>query len=138
MILHTSLDWLKLPSFARCWPSFSWSHTTFPSAWQLSSTHSFHLPSYCLAVLCSCFLTETFQEPQSKSGPLLNGTFHSGIRLNHKTSMFASFICRNGSLMWLNLMIRFLTEMSCVVSVYSWNSGSGESGLCILFCVPRT
>ena len=34
--------------------------------------------------------------------------------------------------MWLNLMIRFPTEMSCVVSVSSWNSGSGASGLCIL------
>lgn len=131
--LGESHGWRSLVGYSP-WGSQRVGHT-FPSAQQPSFTHSFHLPSQCLALLCSCFLTETFQEPQSKSGPVLFGAFHSGIRLNHKTSIFAFFICRNGSLMWLNLIIRFLTEMSCVVSVYSWNSGSGESGLCVLFPV---
>lgn len=88
------------------------------------------LPSYCLAVLCSCFLTETFQEPQSKSGPLQMelSTVALGWTIRH---LCLPLYLQKWQFDVVESNDPFLTEMSCVVSVYSWNSGSGESGLCI-------
>lgn len=59
--------------------------------------------------------------------------------MNKMSPIYAFLTYSSGSLIWLNLMIRFLTELSCVMSVFSWNVGPvGVRTVYLIPCVSKT